>query len=75
MKSSIPSNPILERLPKHLFQYVKPQNYSMYSSIDQAVWRYVMKNVSVLPELAHESYLEGLKKQGFLPTVFLACME
>ena len=49
MKSSIPSNPILERLPKHLFQYVKPQNYDMYSSIDQAVWRYVMKkNVSVL---------------------------
>lgn len=65
MKSSIPSNPILERLPKHLFQYVKPQNYDMYSSIDQAVWRYVMKkNVSVLPELAHESYLEGLKKTG-----------
>ena len=65
MKSSIPSNPILDRLPKHLFQYVKPQNYDMYSSIDQAVWRYVMnKNVSALPELAHESYLEGLKKTG-----------
>lgn len=65
MKGSIPSNPILERLPKHLFQYVKPQNYDMYSSIDQAVWRYVMnKNISVFPELAHESYLEGLKKTG-----------
>ncbi len=65
MNSSIPSNPILDKLPKHLYQYVKPQNYEMYTSIDQSVWRYVMnKNVSILPELAHESYLDGLKRTG-----------
>ena len=43
---SYESNPILDRLPKHLRQYIKPQNYEEYSPIDQAVWRYVMrKNV------------------------------
>ena len=59
------SNPILDKLPKHLRQYIKPQNYDEYSPIDQAVWRYVMrKNVDYLSKVAHESYVEGLKKTG-----------
>ncbi|MRX62562.1 aromatic amino acid hydroxylase [Maribacter luteus] len=59
------SNPILDKLPKHLRQYIKPQDYGGYSAIDQAVWRYVMrKNVDYLGHVAHESYLEGLKKTG-----------
>lgn len=62
---SYQSNPILDRLPKHLRQYIKPQNYGGYSPIDQAVWRYVMrKNVDYLSKVAHESYLGGLKKTG-----------
>ena len=62
---SYESNPILDRLPKHLRQYIKPQNYEDYSPIDQAVWRYVMrKNVDYLSAVAHESYLGGLKKTG-----------
>jgi len=62
---SYESNPILDRLPKHLRQYIKPQNYEDYSPIDQAVWRYVMrKNVDYLSKVAHESYLGGLKKTG-----------
>jgi phenylalanine-4-hydroxylase len=62
---SYESNPILDRLPKHLRQYIKPQNYDDYSPIDQAVWRYVMrKNVDYLSRVAHESYLSGLKKTG-----------
>ncbi|MFZ9032122.1 MAG: aromatic amino acid hydroxylase [Robiginitalea sp.] len=62
---SYQSNPILDRLPKHLRQYIKPQNYGDYSPIDQAVWRYVMrKNVDYLSKVAHESYLGGLKKTG-----------
>ena len=62
---SYESNPILDRLPKHLRQYIKPQNYEDYSPIDQAVWRYVMrKNVDYLSQVAHESYLGGLKKTG-----------
>lgn len=59
------SNPILDRLPAHLRQYIKPQNYEDYSPVDQAVWRYVMrKNVEYLSRVAHESYLTGLEKTG-----------
>ncbi|TNJ42587.1 aromatic amino acid hydroxylase [Tamlana fucoidanivorans] len=65
MENHFESNDILKRLPKHLKQYIKPQNYAHYSAIDQAVWRYVMrKNVNFLSKVAHESYLEGLKQTG-----------
>lgn len=63
--SDIEPNEILNRLPKHLHQFIKPQDYSEYSAINQAVWRFVMrKNVDYLSTVAHESYLEGLKKTG-----------
>ena len=53
------------RLPKHLKQFIKPQNYEDYTPIDQAVWRYVMrKNVIYLSQTAHESYVNGLEKTG-----------
>lgn len=62
---SFESNYILDKLPKHLKQFIKPQNYEDYSPIDQAVWRYVMrKNVDYLSKVAHKSYLEGLHKTG-----------
>lgn len=62
---SYESNPILDKLPKHLQQYIKPQNYEAYTSINQAVWRYVMrKNVDYLSKFAHDSYTQGLKKTG-----------
>ncbi len=63
--NNIESNDILTRLPKHLRQFIKPQNYKDYSAIDQAVWRYVMrKNVDYLSQVAHGSYLDGLKQTG-----------
>lgn len=65
MNASIETNPLLERLPKHLKQFIKPQDYSDYTPINQAVWRYVMrKNVDYLSKVAHSSYLEGLRKTG-----------
>ncbi|WP_035670327.1 aromatic amino acid hydroxylase [Flavobacterium sp. 83] len=65
MNSTIESNPLLDRLPKHLKQFIKPQDYNDYTPINQAVWRYVMrKNVNYLSKVAHSSYLEGLKKTG-----------
>ena len=65
MEVQIETNELLERLPPHLKQYIKPQNYEHYTPINQAVWRYVMrKNVDYLSKVAHESYLEGLKKTG-----------
>ena len=65
MNHQITSNPLLNRLPPHLKQYMKPQDYKQYTPINQAVWRYVMrKNVDYLSKVAHESYLEGLEKTG-----------
>jgi phenylalanine-4-hydroxylase len=65
MNPTIESNPLLDRLPKHLKQFIKPQDYSDYTPINQAVWRYVMrKNVDYLSKVAHSSYLEGLTKTG-----------
>ena len=65
MSNSFESNEILNKLPKHLKQFIKPQNYEDYSAIDQAVWRYVMrKNVDFLTKVAHKSYVDGLKQTG-----------
>ncbi|WP_310380120.1 aromatic amino acid hydroxylase [Flavobacterium sp.] len=65
MNTTIESNPLLDRLPAHLRQFIKPQEYSDYSPVNQAVWRYVMrKNVNYLSKVAHHSYLDGLKKTG-----------
>lgn len=66
---------IVERLPRHLKQFIAPQNYEQYTPINQAVWRYVMrKNVVHLKNIAHESYLEGLKKAGIdidsIPSIY-----
>jgi len=65
MLEEIQSNEILDRLPDHLQQFIKPQDYEEYTAINQAVWRYVMrKNVDYLSKVAHNSYLEGLKQTG-----------
>ena len=65
METQFESNPLIDRLPKHLKQFIKPQDYADYTPINQAVWRYVMrKNVAYLSKVAHESYLDGLKKTG-----------
>jgi len=65
MTSTIPSNPVLDKLPKHLSQYIHPQYYEQYTAINQAVWRYVMRrNVNYLSTVAHHSYISGLEKTG-----------
>lgn len=65
MDASFESNPLLDRLPNHLKQFIKPQDYNEYTPVNQAVWRYVMrKNVDYLSRVAHDSYLDGLKKTG-----------
>ena len=65
METHFESNPLIDRLPQHLKQFIIPQNYDDYTPINQAVWRYVMrKNVDYLSKVAHESYLDGLTKTG-----------
>lgn len=65
MEAHFESNPLIDRLPAHLKQFIKPQDYEDYTPINQAVWRYVMrKNVDYLSKVAHDSYLDGLRKTG-----------
>lgn len=62
---NIKFNKVTERLPKHLHQFIVKQPYEEYTAQNQAVWRYVMRmNIDFLSKVAHESYLEGLKKTG-----------
>ncbi len=58
-------NPIIKSLPPHLLTFVVPQNYEAYTPVNHAVWRYVMRqNLQNLSKIAHDSYLDGLKKTG-----------
>lgn len=59
------NNHQVANLPSRLRQFVVPQNYSKYTPIDHAVWRYVMrKNVAYLSKVADSSYINGLEKTG-----------
>lgn len=52
-------------LPSHLKRYIVEQDYSRYSAIDQAVWRFIMRRLkNYLSQHAHECYVEGLEKTG-----------
>jgi phenylalanine-4-hydroxylase len=54
-----------EALPAHLEKYVVEQHYEKYTPVDQAVWRYILRQLRhFLSTNAHESYLEGLEKTG-----------
>lgn len=58
-------NKVLEKLPRHLNTFVVPQPYDSYTAQNQAVWRYVMrKNIDYLKDVAHDSYLDGLRMAG-----------
>ena len=55
----------MENLPQHLQKYIVEQNYERYTPVDQAVWRYVLRQLKkFLSVHAHESYVEGLAKTG-----------
>ena len=54
-----------DSLPQHLLVHIIDQDYSLYTPIDQAVWRFIMKiSVPFFKEHAHKAYLRGIKKIG-----------
>lgn len=68
-------NEVTKKLPKHLLQFVVDQPYNNYTPVDQAVWRYVMRqNYHHLRKVAHESYVHGLQLAGVdieqIPTMY-----
>ncbi|WP_421944449.1 aromatic amino acid hydroxylase [Pedobacter sp.] len=59
------NNAQVAKLPNHLKQFIVAQNYEKYSPIDQAVWRYVMRqNYSYLKNVAYYPYIKGLQRAG-----------
>jgi len=59
------NNAQVAKLPKHLKQFIVAQNYEKYTPIDQAVWRYVMRqNYSYLKNVAYYPYIKGLQSAG-----------
>jgi len=58
-------NEQVAKLPSHLRKYIVQQDYQKYTSVDHAVWRYVMRqNYSYLKNVAYYPYIPGLKKAG-----------
>mgnify|MGYP001392834151 FL=1 len=63
--SEIEFNEVTSKLPKSLHSFIVKQPYKEYTFQNQAVWRYVMRlNVDFLKNVAHESYINGLKLTG-----------
>ncbi len=59
------SNPAVAALPKHLLQFAVDQRYDEYTSVDHAVWRFIMRqNTFFLKEYAHKVYFQGLLDTG-----------
>jgi len=56
---------MMETLPKHLRKYVVEQNYAKYTPVEQASWRYILRQLKAFLSVhAHETYVEGLEKTG-----------
>lgn len=59
------NNEQVAKLPKHLRQFIVEQHYEKYTPVDQAVWRYVMRqNYSYLKHVAFYPYIKGLQRAG-----------
>lgn len=55
----------LNTLSEDLKQHIVQQDYSLYTPIDHACWRFIMRvNLAFYKDHAHPLYLEGLKKTG-----------
>jgi phenylalanine-4-hydroxylase len=59
------TNRAVQSLPKHLLQFAVDQRYDDYTSVDHAVWRFIMRqNTFFLREYAHKVYFQGLLDTG-----------
>ncbi|MBY0385405.1 aromatic amino acid hydroxylase, partial [bacterium] len=69
---------IIEQIPSHLRQYVVEQDYSRYTPVEQATWRFILRQLkNFLTKNAHECYVEGLTKTGIdtetIPRIEVMC--
>lgn len=55
----------MNQLPEHLQKYIVDQDYSRYTPVDQACWRFIIRQLrSFLREHGHPFYLEGMAATG-----------
>jgi len=56
---------MINQIPNHLKKYIVNQNYSNYTYIDQACWRFIMKiSIAFFKKNADSIYLKGIKDTG-----------
>ena len=56
---------LIKSIPKHLQAYIVDQEYTEYTAIDHASWRYIMKlSKDFFADNAHPIYLQGLEETG-----------
>ena len=57
--------PATERIPEHLAPFVVEQDPSLYTAIDHASWRYILRIARAhFAQHAHQKYLDGLEETG-----------
>ncbi len=69
---------VVKTIPAHLRQYVVDQDYSRYTPLDQATWRFSLRQLkNFLSKNAYDCYSEGLEKTGIkvreIPRIDLMC--
>ena len=56
---------LTEQIPEYLTPYIAEQDPSLYTPMDHASWRFILKvSQAYFPEVAHGKYLKGLKETG-----------
>ena len=53
------SNAAVAACPKHLLQFAVDQRYDDYTSVDHAVWRFIMRQNTL--------FSEGIRTQSLFP--------
>jgi phenylalanine-4-hydroxylase len=57
--------PLTEQIPDHLQPFIAVQDASLYTPIDHASWRYILRvSKAFFSKVAHPKYLDGLKETG-----------
>ncbi|MBL7717074.1 MAG: aromatic amino acid hydroxylase [Bdellovibrionales bacterium] len=61
----MPHRSFTELIPEHLKPYVAHQDASLYTAMDHAAWRFILKiSKAFFSGNAHQKYLDGLKETG-----------
>ena len=57
--------PLTENIPEYLKPYIVEQDASLYTAIDHASWRFILKIArAFFATHAHQKYLDGLRETG-----------